>query len=110
MEKVTFKDRVRRWLGIDIHGAKLVILHGMIDAQRDRIKDLEDELSTFKEALKARSKASVFESDTIPDRPGKMAYVPVSRRRAQAEYASLGAKTHDDKVRENNVRAIENAG
>jgi len=57
----------------------------------------------------SRIKHQKTEGDTIPSM-GRTAYVPIARRRAFAESASLGPVTHDAKVRENNTRAIESAG
>src|SRR5277367_211943 len=102
----TVKNRICRWLGID---TELLIFRGRISDQEQRICALEIELFDFKEALKARARQSVFDGEKSPEKSGRVGYVPVARRRAQAEYASLGPKTHDEKVRENNTRAIESA-
>ena len=77
-----------------------------------RIENLifeRDELLRQKQGTPT-AKVSVFDNDKIPDSRSKPVYVPIARRRAQAEAASLGPKNHDDKVRENNARAIESAG
>jgi hypothetical protein len=59
----------------------------------------------------ANPKETVFDKDEPLNKMlGRMAYIPVARRRAQAERLSLGPKNHDEKVRENNTRAIESAG
>lgn len=55
-------------------------------------------------------KSEVFDSrDKIPAK-APAHYVPIGRRRAQAEIASMGPVTHDAKVRENNAKAMEQAG
>lgn len=68
------------------------------------IRDVLKEASRLKSA-----KVEQSERATIPLR-GAPRYVPLSQRRAQAERESQGPMRHDERVRENNARAIESAG
>lgn len=69
-----------------------------------RLGDVEHVL---KEASRIRAqKDSPFEKDSGKI-PSTKHYVPVARRRAEAEQASLGPQTHAEKVRANNARALE---
>ena len=69
-----------------------------------RITDVLTQASQIK-----RQKSSVFDGDKIQEKPAQR-YVPIARRRAQAESASMGPQNHADSVREANARAIESAG
>jgi hypothetical protein len=79
-----------------------------LDERCDRLVAERDELLRQK-ALWGRVKEDPFDRDAkIPDsKPGR--YVPVAKRRAEAEAASLGPQTHSERVVANNARAIEQA-
>lgn len=77
-----------------------------LQTNTDSIRDVLTKAS----AIKAQKQDSVFDRDTITPTNQKPRYVSLAIRRAQAERASLGPVTHDDRVRENNARAIESAG
>lgn len=59
--------------------------------------------------LKAAKDSPFADRDKIPVMP-QGRYVPLARRRAQAEAESQGPATHDERVRANNTRAMEHAG
>lgn len=105
----TMKQYIQHWLGIDVHRSQPEIWETIYRLVQ-RIEALEGELFDFKQALKAKVKESVFDGSDKTSESRRMAYIPVARRRAQAERLSLGPKNHDEKVRENNTRAIESAG
>lgn len=72
------------------------------------IREVLTEASRIKAARPEPQPASdKIQDDRIPPRK---AYVPIARRRAAAEAASQTPATHDARVRENNVRAMETAG
>jgi hypothetical protein len=80
----------------------------MLCAQTQEIESVLKQASRLKTL---KEQPSPFEGDKIPDKVKPTSrYVPVSTRRAQAERQSLGPATHDEKVRENNARAMETAG
>lgn len=104
--------RMRKLANID--EAKYFILQRSLEQVR---ADWENE----KEAAFTRGRASISyrenaPADTVFDSRDKIPakapahYVPIGRRRAQAEIASMGPVTHDAKVRENNAKAMEQAG
>ena len=70
-----------------------------------KIADVLTEASRIKAA-----KSPTFDGDKIQEKSASLRYVPIARRRAQAEAASLGPATHNDRVRANNTRALETAG
>ena len=58
----------------------------------------------LREASRLKAAKSPFdEREKLPS----VRYVPVARRRAMAERESLAPVTHNEKVRENNIRAME---
>jgi hypothetical protein len=91
---------------------------GILDAINECAQPILDDTSAIRSVITAASRLksskeqpSPFEGDKIPDKVKPTSrYVPVSTRRAQAERQSLGPATHDEKVRENNARAMETAG
>ena len=103
---MSIRGRLRQWLGFGILDAKIVILRGMVENQAVRIHDLEGELYQFRSALKSKAQ-SAFDKpdDKIPASPAR--YIPVARRRAQAERASAGPQNHTDQVRANNAKVLE---
>jgi hypothetical protein len=101
-----------QWLD---HRAKVNSLSQQIVLQGKELHRLIDEEILRKAAIERQrkpSKESVFDAgEQTPNQLlSRMAYIPVARRRAQAERLSLGPQNHDEKVRENNTRAIESAG
>lgn len=85
----------------------LSVIFGKVESMESTLEDVRDVL-TEASRLKA-AKSEVFDSrDKIPAK-APAHYVPIARRRAQAEIASMGPVTHDAKVRENNAKAMESA-
>ncbi len=76
---------------------------------RDLLGDIRGVLSEASVINRAKQKSSVFDGDKIQEKPAQR-YVPIARRRAQAEQSSMGPQNHAESVREANARAIESAG
>ena len=70
-----------------------------------KIADVLTEASRIKAA-----KSPTFDGDKIQEKSASLRYVPIARRRAQAEAASQTPATHNAQVRANNTRALETAG
>ena len=102
---ILWRDHVR---------AKNAIIKNLLDrgiAHAATVRELQNRANKAEAELqRLPAPTPVFDGDKIPDKSGRVSYVPVARRRAQAEAAILGPKTHGDKLRENNIRAIESAG
>lgn len=105
---ITLRDRLRNWLGIGHLWLAIETASQRNHELESRINELQFELSNFRTALKTKA-SEVFDKPTgdklMPS--GTMRYVPVARRRAAAEQASQGAKTHADEVRVNNQKVFE---
>jgi len=91
-----------------------VVLHNLACVAADasetadgviKISDVLTEASRIKAA-----KSPTFDGDKIQEKSASLRYVPIARRRAQAEAASQTPATHSAQVRANNTRALETAG
>lgn len=76
------------------------------------LQEENDELLRQKVNLPSMRPApdALFDRDKMQDKQPQRRFVPISVRRAMAERQSLGPATHDEKVRQNNERAMEVAG
>jgi hypothetical protein len=74
-------------------------------------QDCWDHIESVADVLKEASRIKIARTDSVFDKgdtiPVKARYVPLAFRRRQAEQQSAGPATHDQKVRENNARAME---
>lgn len=103
---VIMAETIRQWLWtwLRIPDGEFVHSEDFVELER-KFEELSGRYDRILDALAARAKDSVFDHDKIPvSESGR--YVPIARRRLQAERASLGPATHDAKVRENNAKAI----
>ena len=86
----------------------LSVIHGKVEGLESSVEGIQDVL---KEASRLKAaKDSPFEPHDKMPATGKLAYVPIARRRALAERESLGPATHAAKVREANAKAMERVG
>jgi hypothetical protein len=108
----TLRQWLRDWLGIAADELKCRAMEAKLADAEASIDALMVELSSFKDALKARAtrSESVFgDGGKLPvNKPTR--FVPLAIRRAQAEAAARGPQNHDAQVRDANVKAMEVAG
>ena len=83
----------------------------LYSAERERTATLDAEvLELLRQKHQPAPKSDIFaDRDKIPA-TGPRRYESIATRRARAEKASMGPATHDAQVRENNARAMEQAG
>ena len=92
-----------------VHDALVKAENRLMNRIEDGVIVAADIREVLREAsrIKAVRTESPFEPrDKIQPLPSGR-YVPIARRRAQAERESAGPETHDERVRENNARAME---
>ena len=92
-----------------VYGTNLAAIAADTAGTADEVVKIADVLTKASQIRTAKHE-SVFDGDKIQEKPAGARYVPIARRRAAAEAASLGPATHDDRVREANARAMETAG
>ena len=104
---MTIRDRIRKWMGVD--GLERVIATHTLKGQwlQGRVDVLEAELAALKAAPKPHKPDGVFDKGDKIAPTGPARYVPVARRRAAAEAASLGPQSHTEQLRANNAKAME---
>ncbi len=83
----------------------LSVIHGKVEGLESSVEGIQDVL---KEASRIRAARPESTGDKIP--LGSDRYVPIARRRAQAEQASMGPQTHRDQVVANDTKAMQSAG
>ena len=93
-----------------LYGTDLAKIAADTSGTADEVVQIAEVLKAASVINRTRQTNSVFDNDKIQEKPASLRYVPIARRRQQAEMASIGPQTHQDQVRENNARAIETAG
>jgi hypothetical protein len=98
----TTKQLIRQWLGIE----EPKDWEPELAALRTEVANIGHDLELLLNKLEEKAKSSVFDRDKIPvSESGR--YVPVARRRALAEQASLGSISRRNETLANNTAALE---
>ena len=92
-----------------VYGTDLATIAADTAGTADEVVKIADVLTKASQ-IRTAKRESVFDGDKIQEKPAGSRYVPIARRRAAAEAATMVPATHSEQVRANNTRALETAG